>query len=439
MSEAGRRRWARAAVVAVFGTGGILVGWAGLSRSAPPDPVPVPALGDAAQAVPTAAAGPVAPASLPAPPAQTPPGRELPPLPTIPPLPPGGVVPASLPAVPEVPAIPAAPALPVIPAAAPAKPGIDPVAPAVPVLLPPSIDGGVTPAAEPAPPPSPAKSARPAAPAVPDMAGSRLQDVHSGNSVKPEKSGKSPAAPVLPVAPLAVPPVTTPGVPALPAVGAPRETPGTPVDRTIPAPDAGPNLTEPPPGDPTVRALNQSVAAAVIGGMFLAPAVPAPAAQFKVPLPVQIDEKTDKALADIQKDLKELTELLKGARDTEGFPIPTKPGLLDQLKELNNRLAQVEEDLKKLKGQTSLRPGGTGSVPATPPDPRAGKGTIRVVNEYPVQVSIVVNGTSYRVAPTKTLDVDVPAGEFTYQLLESGGASTRSVIKEKETVTLRIK
>jgi hypothetical protein len=56
-----------------------------------------------------------------------------------------------------------------------------------------------------------------------------------------------------------------------------------------------------------------------------------------------------------------------------------------------------------------------------------------------VQISIVVNGTSYRVAPSKTFDVDVPAGEFSYQLLESGAASTKSVIKEKETVTLRIK
>ena len=41
--------------------------------------------------------------------------------------------------------------------------------------------------------------------------------------------------------------------------------------------------------------------------------------------------------------------------------------------------------------------------------------------------------------PSKTLDVDVPAGNFTYQLLESGAEATKSVIKEKETVTLRIK
>jgi hypothetical protein len=63
-----------------------------------------------------------------------------------------------------------------------------------------------------------------------------------------------------------------------------------------------------------------------------------------------------------------------------------------------------------------------------------------VVNEYPIQITIAINGTfSYKVAPSKSLEIDVPAGEFSYQLLEAGTASTRSTIKEKETVTLRIK
>jgi len=182
--------------------------------------------------------------------------------------------------------------------------------------------------------------------------------------------------------------------------------------------------------------------------MLLAPASTATAAPLPIPLPAQIDEKTDIAdlkakveaantrLSDIQRDLKQLTELLNGRRDRDGIPDGTSRGLVAELKDLSDRLKKVEEDLTKMKGQSSsLRP----STPITTPDPKVGKGTVRVVNEYPVQISIVVNGTSYRVAPSKTLDVDVPAGEFNYQLLESGAASTKSVIKEKETVTLRIK
>jgi len=256
-----------------------------------------------------------------------------------------------------------------------------------------------------------------------------------------------------------VPPVTGPSLPGLPAVGAPGELAGQPVDRAKPdklelvKPDqnefAIPNHSALTPGDPAVRTLNQSVAAAVIGGMMLVPNSPVAGGQFTVPLPTKIDEKTDIAelktkveaasskLTEIQKDIKQLTDLLNGARDKDGFPIPTSPGLLAELRKLSDRLNDVEKELGKLKSQSSssLRP----STPNPTADPKLSKGIVRVVNEYPVQISIVVNGTSYRIAPSKSLDVDVPAGEFTYQLLESGAAATRSVIKEKETVTLRIK
>ena len=140
-------------------------------------------------------------------------------------------------------------------------------------------------------------------------------------------------------------------------------------------------------------------------------------------------------MTDIQRDLKQLTELLNGRKDEKGFPIPTDPGLVTQMKSLTDKLNDLNKELDKLKTQTTLRP----PNPPITPDPKAGKGTVRIVNEYPVLISIVINGTSYRVEPTKSLDVDIPAGDFTYQLLQSGAATTKSVIKEKETVTLRIK
>ncbi len=62
-----------------------------------------------------------------------------------------------------------------------------------------------------------------------------------------------------------------------------------------------------------------------------------------------------------------------------------------------------------------------------------------VVNEYQREISMVINDKSYRIAPASKIEVEVPAGDFAYQLLESGAATTRSVIKDKETVTLRIK
>lgn len=205
--------------------------------------------------------------------------------------------------------------------------------------------------------------------------------------------------------------------------------------------------------------LSRSAAAAVIGGALLAPAsnpvsaappvVPVPVVPKGLSVPIQADDKSENAelkkqleesnrkLTAIQEQLKTLTELLNGKKDEKGYPLPSDPGIVSQMKDLKDRLAGIEKDLAAYKAQTSLRP--PTPNPSAAVDPKAGKGTVRVVNEYPVQISIVVNGTSYRVAPTKTLDVDVAAGEFTYQLLESGAASTKSTIKEKETVTLRIK
>jgi hypothetical protein len=207
--------------------------------------------------------------------------------------------------------------------------------------------------------------------------------------------------------------------------------------------------------------LNRNIAAAVIGGVLFAPAHLNAKPPLTVPNPVvpsqpvaddaaelaalkaQLKTSNEK-LSDIQEQLRLLNETLNGKRDKDGNPFPI-PGLVGQVKELKDKLTLLEAEVTKLKTNTSLRP----TTPTTPTNPmtptapivdtKAGKGTVRVVNEYPVQISIVVNGTSWRVAPSKSVDVEVPAGEFTYQLLESGASATRSVIKEKETVTLRIK
>jgi hypothetical protein len=263
-----------------------------------------------------------------------------------------------------------------------------------------------------------------------------------------------PVAPVLPAPEPIKPVLPTPPpvgltVPAVPAVGGSGEAPGTAADRAKPNPETFPipTTTIPvhpatTPGDSTMTTIH-SAAAAVLGSLLLVPASQAratPPLTPIVPVPAAVagqgqpDLKTvsDK-LDGIQDQLKKLNELLNGRRDDKGFRVESDPGLVEEVKRLKDRLSALEAEVNKMKTQTALRP-------ATPiVDPRAGKGTVRVVNEYPVQISIVVNGTSYRVAPNKTQDIEVPAGEFTYQLLEAGAASTRSVIKEKETVTLRIK
>ena len=84
-------------------------------------------------------------------------------------------------------------------------------------------------------------------------------------------------------------------------------------------------------------------------------------------------------------------------------------------------------------------PGPATPVPAAGPAALGPKATLRIVNEYPVAISMMVNGSSHRVEPNPSKSVEVPAGSYTYELLHSGSQATTAAIKENDSVTLRIK
>jgi hypothetical protein len=214
----------------------------------------------------------------------------------------------------------------------------------------------------------------------------------------------------------------------------------------IPVKPVTPEPAVPTTRDDTMSTLSSTAAFAVLGGAIFAiekanafPIVPAPGMLVKADEKLDIEKlKTDLAAAnkkieELEKDIKRLTELLTGKRDKTGILIdPNAPGAVDDVKALKDKIAALEKEISSLKTQTSLKP----SVGAPPV---ARKGIVRIVNEYPVEISMVVNAKSYQIAPGTKLDVDVPAGEFSYQLLQSGAGVTKSIIKDKETVTLRIK
>jgi hypothetical protein len=240
----------------------------------------------------------------------------------------------------------------------------------------------------------------------------------------------------------------------MPTVGIPGGPLGTVVDRpkasegflhpsekemfTVPI-QINPTFT---PGDNMFKSPHQAAALAILGGMFMASATPVSAApkddKDLAALKTQMEDATTK-LKDIQKDIQKLNELLIGRKDSNGFPVPTELGVVAQLKDLQDKLKVIDKDLDDLKKKSSASY--KVQSPSTPiVENKTGKGTVRIVNDYPIQISMVVNGTnSYKIAPGKAVDVPVPAGEFNYYLVESGGAPTKSFIKDSETVTLRIK
>jgi len=245
------------------------------------------------------------------------------------------------------------------------------------------------------------------------------------------------------------------GAPAIPVDRAkPTESAFHPTDKfvfPVPAVPSGTNPVVPHHRDDTMMNLTTTAAAAVLGGALLAAEkassapVFAPAAAIPVPGAIQLkgDEKSDveklktdlaaanEKIKKLEEQVKTLTDLLTGKRSVGELVDPTAPGAVEEVKRLKDKIASMQNEINSLKSQTVLRPA---AVPEVKP-----KGVVRIVNEYPVEISMVVNERSYKVAPGTKLDVDIPAGDFSYHLLQAAAPPTKSVIKDKETVTLRIK
>ncbi|HYH69249.1 MAG TPA: hypothetical protein VD866_31440, partial [Urbifossiella sp.] len=244
---------------------------------------------------------------------------------------------------------------------------------------------------------------------------------------------KAPApAPVVPAAPVAGP-VVPPMPLAVPPPAIPMPPPAVPAVPVVTTPGANP------------MTFKSTAAAALLGGALMAPSAGAQDTQKDK----DAAKATDQKLADIQKSVNDITEMLKGRKDTTGVVLPSDVGLLEEVKRLRDDVAALKLQMEAMKS-TSLRPTGAGAatipnvptpMPGANPAPAAAQGTVRVVNEYPVEITMVVNGRTYRVAPTASQDIPVAAGEFSYQLLSATAAAapTRSTIRGGETVTLRIK
>jgi len=96
------------------------------------------------------------------------------------------------------------------------------------------------------------------------------------------------------------------------------------------------------------------------------------------------------------------------------------------------RIADLEQEIAALHGQMDqlqqrLRTANSisayGPLDSTPRSSR-----VRLVNEYVLDVAVVVNGVSYHLRPSDQRTVDVPAGTFSYEVLNlQQGPQTRTV------------
>lgn len=149
-------------------------------------------------------------------------------------------------------------------------------------------------------------------------------------------------------------------------------------------------------------------------------------------LPVSAADPTPAELKQQIDDLKKVTDDLKKLKDSFAK--------LDELRSksiiFETQLEMIEKDIKDIKrklegaASTSLKPDTTTAF--------KGQGRVRFINAYTDEMSVVVNGRSYRLLPGDEKVVPVPPGEYSYQVLQIQRAPQERQIAADETKTVTI-
>jgi hypothetical protein len=144
-----------------------------------------------------------------------------------------------------------------------------------------------------------------------------------------------------------------------------------------------------------------------------------------------VDKAVEK-LEKVTKDLQEAKDALKND-DLRGkaITIDTKLDMLDK------DIQDIKKDVRELR-----RRAGDGTSTALRPDYDSttfrGRGRVRFINEFSEEMSVVVNGRSFRIMPGEERLVPVAPGDFTYQVLQLQRFPQERRIAADETKTVRI-
>ena len=161
---------------------------------------------------------------------------------------------------------------------------------------------------------------------------------------------------------------------------------------------------------------------------LLAAALAAPVAGQTADDVKKLNDKLDKLTREVQ-DLKEAVKA-----DAVREKVTTVDSMIDQL---DQDIQTIKKDLRDLKRKVD---GGTSTSlrPEYDSGTYRGQGRVRFINEYPEEMSVVINGRSYRILPGQERLFPVTPGEFTYQVLNIQRDSQVRRIAADETKTIRI-
>lgn len=136
-----------------------------------------------------------------------------------------------------------------------------------------------------------------------------------------------------------------------------------------------------------------------------------------------------KVIADLKEAIKDLNDLKEGKIKNFQSRIINLETKIDTLEA---DLLDVQQKLAASKRTTALRPDTTGATAFK------GQGRIRFINEFTEDMSVVVNGRSFRLVPGEERLVPVPPGDYSYQVLQLQRAAQLREIAADETKTVRI-
>jgi uncharacterized coiled-coil protein SlyX len=139
---------------------------------------------------------------------------------------------------------------------------------------------------------------------------------------------------------------------------------------------------------------------------------------------------------DLQKEiLTELRKLAQRMQEVESGIRAAKASTDTAIIKLSDEMAQLKEQVRRLEDRLNAMPQQSISSSSF----RKEEGRLRLVSEYPTEVTVLVNGRSYRLLPYQTRELILPAGTFTYELLDEEFPFTRTrTMMSGETFTVRI-
>lgn len=141
-------------------------------------------------------------------------------------------------------------------------------------------------------------------------------------------------------------------------------------------------------------------------------------------------EDMAKTVEKLEGVVKKLETVEKGLTDYKTSNATAVRQLQEDVEALKSKVRQIEEDVKLIR-QFVTNPSSTSRREATETAPKMGR--LKLANEYLEEMSVAVNGVSYRLLPGQTRTINVPAGTFTYQVLQlQASAQVRSIAPDEE-------